>query len=71
MGKTRKKSTEEEAGLFQNDTWYENLADLIAVIAAIGIGIVYFFLWIVWPIISLGLATGGGFLAGILRSLLF
>ena len=72
MSKTRKKNTEDDDfKLFGGEDWIDHAADAIALIIAAGIGIVFFFLWIVWPIISFGLATGGGFLAGILRSLLF
>ena len=72
MGKRRKKNTEDDDFKFfdKENRWYEHIGDVLAIVVAAGIGLFFFFVWIVWPFISLGLATGGGFLAGILRSFL-
>ena len=70
MGKKRKKSAEDDDfKFFGGEDWIDHTADATALIVAACIGICFLLIWIVWPIISLGLATGGGFLAGFLRML--
>ena len=69
MGR-KKKQPEEEAGFLQNDTWYENLADILAAILAVLFGIGALIWFVVWPILLFFGAVSGGFLVGILRSLL-
>ena len=74
MGSPRKRPDwelrEEEEKLFSKyDTPLERAVTIIVLIGFC-IGFVGWVAWIlIWPIISLGLATGGGFLAGVLRLL--
>lgn len=70
MGRRRKKETEEEYKLLNHDAWWKNGIELIFVIIVcvgfLGYGLVL----LIWPLISFGLYTSGGFLAGILKMLL-